>query len=94
MKCPVCNDTNLATTEYQGIEIDSCPECRGICLDRGELDKPIERAERQVADRSRREYPGRVCEAERRYRHDEYRHKRKIFPARIVRLERKTPHVA
>ena len=44
MKCPVCNDTNLMMTDRQGIEIDYCPQCRGVWLDRGELDKLIERS--------------------------------------------------
>lgn len=39
MKCPVCKDTTLVISERKGIEIDYCPECRGIWLDRGELDK-------------------------------------------------------
>jgi uncharacterized protein len=43
MKCPAC-DTNLVLAERQGIEIDYCPQCRGVWLDRGELDKLIERA--------------------------------------------------
>jgi Zn-finger nucleic acid-binding protein len=45
MKCPVCKDIDLAMTDRQGIEIDYCPRCRGIWLDRGELDRLIERAE-------------------------------------------------
>jgi uncharacterized protein len=36
---------NLSMTDRQGIEIDYCPSCRGIWLDRGELDRLIERAE-------------------------------------------------
>ena len=44
MKCPVCNDTNLVMSERQGVEIDYCPQCRGVWLDRGELDKIIERS--------------------------------------------------
>ena len=44
MKCPVCTDISLVTSERQGIEIDSCPQCRGVWLDRGELDALIERA--------------------------------------------------
>lgn len=44
MQCPVCPDTMLAMTERQGIEIDYCQKCRGIWLDRGELDKLIERS--------------------------------------------------
>jgi Zn-finger nucleic acid-binding protein len=43
MQCPTCNVT-LMMTERQGIEIDYCPQCRGVWLDRGELDKIIERA--------------------------------------------------
>lgn len=44
MKCPVCDAVNLVMAERQGIEIDYCPECRGVWLDRGELDKIIERS--------------------------------------------------
>ncbi|MDQ2702079.1 MAG: zf-TFIIB domain-containing protein [Pseudomonadota bacterium] len=45
MLCPTCKTVNLAMTDRQGIEIDYCPQCRGIWLDRGELDRLIERAE-------------------------------------------------
>ena len=47
MKCPVCKDVTLLMSQKNGIEIDYCPECRGIWLDRGELDKIIERANQQ-----------------------------------------------
>lgn len=43
MKCPSCN-ISLVMTDRSGIEIDYCPECRGVWLDRGELDKIIERS--------------------------------------------------
>ena len=43
MKCPVCTNVDLLMSERQGIEIDYCPNCRGVWLDRGELDKIIER---------------------------------------------------
>ena len=43
MKCPKCN-VSLLMSDKQGIEIDYCPDCRGIWLDRGELDKIIERS--------------------------------------------------
>lgn len=43
MKCPV-DGTELLMTERQGVEIDYCPKCRGVWLDRGELDKIIEKA--------------------------------------------------
>ena len=44
MKCPVCTTENLIMSEKQGVEIDYCPSCRGVWLDRGELDKIIERS--------------------------------------------------
>jgi len=44
MKCPVCKEPDLVMSERQGIEIDYCPTCRGIWLDRGELDKIIEKS--------------------------------------------------
>jgi uncharacterized protein len=44
MKCPSCPDAVLVLSERQGVEIDYCPTCRGVWLDRGELDKLIERA--------------------------------------------------
>lgn len=44
MKCPTCPETDLVMTDRQGIEIDYCPKCRGVWLDRGELDKIIERS--------------------------------------------------
>jgi len=49
MKCPVCPGSDLLMTERQGIEIDYCPQCRGVWLDRGELDKIIERSLREPA---------------------------------------------
>lgn len=48
MKCPVCTGIDLKISERQGVEIDYCPECRGVWLDRGELDKIIERSETQA----------------------------------------------
>lgn len=44
MLCPVCKTQTLQMAERHGIEIDYCPSCRGVWLDRGELDKIIERA--------------------------------------------------
>lgn len=43
LPCPTCR-VDLVMTERQGIEIDYCPKCRGVWLDRGELDKIIERS--------------------------------------------------
>jgi len=79
MQCPACSAT-LQMTERQGVEIDYCPQCRGVWLDRGELDKIIERS--HTMERSD---PGerRSDPSERRTVHayrdddDDYRHKRK-----------------
>ncbi|EAJ0360284.1 hypothetical protein J8164_000851 [Campylobacter lari] len=47
MNCPVCANTDLLMSERNGVEIDYCPKCRGVWLDRGELDKIIERSTSQ-----------------------------------------------
>lgn len=52
MNCPIDN-TELRISERQGIEIDYCPQCRGVWLDRGELDKLIERASQTAGSGSR-----------------------------------------
>jgi Zn-finger nucleic acid-binding protein len=44
MKCPNCEET-LVMTERQGVEIDYCPKCRGVWLDKGELDKIVEKSQ-------------------------------------------------
>lgn len=44
MLCPVCKSTQLVMSERKGVEIDYCPQCRGVWLDRGEIDKIIERS--------------------------------------------------
>lgn len=51
MKCPTCTSVNLVMSERQGVEIDYCPECRGVWLDRGELDKIIAGAAEQTDSR-------------------------------------------
>jgi len=48
MPCPVCK-IPLVMSDRQGVEIDYCPQCRGVWLDRGELDKIIERSGAQEA---------------------------------------------
>ena len=53
MLCPI-DQSELVISERQGIEIDYCPKCRGVWLDRGELDKIIERA--NPAESVQREY--------------------------------------
>ena len=44
MKCPIDVTVDLVMTDRSGVEIDYCPVCRGVWLDRGELDKIIERS--------------------------------------------------
>lgn len=71
MKCPNCNET-LLMTQRNNVEIDYCPNCRGIWLDKGELDKLLEFDERRGRDESR-PYDDRQREEPRRY--DERRDK-------------------
>lgn len=78
MNCPVCKTTDLTMTERQGVEIDYCPQCRGIWLDRGELDKLLERSHTQPPPQLR-DYPE---ELGREYHHHDrhstpYDHRRK-----------------
>lgn len=82
MKCPI-DETQLAITERQGVEIDYCPQCRGVWLDRGELDKIIEKADgagqRSEYDSRRRDddddhHRRRDSDDYRRDHDDDYRH--------------------
>ena len=76
MKCPRC-EAALTISDRQGIEIDFCPQCRGVWLDRGELDKIVERAsrftDRDDDDDDRRERPRGAYDSDRHYQ------KRKSF---------------
>ena len=69
MKCPVCN-VDLVMSERQGVEIDYCPQCRGVWLDRGELDKIIDRSAAEYGsgrrDDDRRDYDRRERDYDRR----------------------------
>ena len=49
MLCPTCKEVELRISDRQGIEIDYCPQCRGVWLDRGELDKLIERGQQEYS---------------------------------------------
>ena len=73
MQCPV-DQTVLQMTDRQGVEIDYCPQCRGVWLDRGELDKIIERATPAVTLPE----PGRLeARPDSAPRRDEYREPRR-----------------
>jgi Zn-finger nucleic acid-binding protein len=67
MNCPTCN-TELKMADRQGVEIDYCPKCRGVWLDRGELDKIIERsAQLEVPREAHAGYRGDDDDDDRRY---------------------------
>lgn len=55
MNCPNC-DRELVMTDRSGVEIDYCPGCRGVWLDRGELDKIIERSGQYTPSSSQKNY--------------------------------------
>lgn len=72
MKCPNCN-VSLVMTDRSGIEIDYCPDCRGVWLDRGELDKIIERSSQNVKNVQQENY----FDKQRFSTDKEYHHKKK-----------------
>lgn len=77
MYCPVCKDVELKMSERSGVEIDYCPNCRGIWLDRGELDKLIERAAAYEAQAQPPQPPQRtVIVDDDDYYDDDYKRKR------------------
>ena len=73
MNCPVCNIA-LLISERQGVEIDYCPKCRGIWLDRGELDKIIEKSEQQSITRPTVASTENRYERDRSYKHNDDHH--------------------
>ena len=88
MNCPVCS-VALTMSDRQGVEIDYCPKCRGVWLDRGELDKIIERSaggEQTTFERAalRRTRP--LSETARRAQLRSQKKEKRIVPRRPVRL--------
>lgn len=78
MQCPI-DQTTLAMTERQGVEIDYCPKCRGVWLDRGELDKLIAAGSGEAESAGRADGP-RVEYREQRPNHsDDRRHKDEYY---------------
>lgn len=73
MQCPVDGET-LVMADRSGVEIDYCPKCRGVWLDRGELDKIIERGTPTTPPISLRE-PDRARQSEPRRDHDDDEHR-------------------
>ena len=68
MKCPRC-DMPLVVSQRQSVEIDVCPQCRGVWLDRGEMDKIINRYDAYDAE-------------EERFNFEEYQRRRQHAPKR------------
>ena len=81
MHCPVCKDATLVMADRQGIEVDYCPQCRGVWLDRGELDKIIERTALAMGTSERQTLQGDRSSGNYREHHahddDEYRGKKR-----------------
>jgi uncharacterized protein len=73
MNCPICS-VALVMAERHGVEIDYCPKCRGIWLDRGELDKIIERVEQQNVAKSPTPAVEQVSGYEKSYKHHDGHH--------------------
>lgn len=58
MQCPACKTVQLAMSHRENVEIDYCPQCRGVWLDRGELDKIIEQSQRDPVSTQAHMDPG------------------------------------
>ncbi len=76
MNCPNCN-VKLVMSDKKGIEIDYCPECRGIWLDKGELDKIIERSIETLPQQFNDYRDSGYYEENRKYDDDYYKRRRK-----------------
>ncbi len=76
MRCPVCETSDLAISSREGVEIDYCPQCRGVWLDRGELDKIIDRAAPAPAPEGRTRDDDRGRDDDRRRDDDDRRYER------------------
>ncbi len=77
MSCPV-DGTTLVMSERSGIEIDYCPACRGVWLDRGELDKIIERSAASEPAPAQRQQPYQQHQGQHGYGHKPHK-RRKSF---------------
>lgn len=84
MKCPI-DDTPLSVSSREGVEIDFCPQCRGVWLDRGELDKIIDRVATTVAPAAAVQAPHPAD----RYRDEHYRDDRPRYDDRSDYKRRK-----
>jgi uncharacterized protein len=92
MNCPVCN-VELKMSDRQGVEIDYCPRCRGVWLDRGELDKIIERSETggESSERDRYDEHNRQRSEQHRHSDEHNRHsdQRSYYPQEPYKKHKK-----
>ncbi len=77
MKCPVCQNVTLLMSEKQGVSIDYCPECRGIWLDRGELDKIIEKEKNYIKENNQKYDDYKDSHDYSKHKNSKYNHKKK-----------------
>lgn len=89
MNCPICNDVRMKEVEKDGVMIDICPSCKGVWLDRGELEKLLVevREERQTYndyyyEREQQRPPMKEYD----YRHHESKH----YPPYYKKKKKKT----
>lgn len=78
MDCPICR-VKLEMSERQGIEIDYCPQCRGIWLDRGELDKIIDRTQSVFQAQNQELNSNPTYHEQQSYDYKPKKHKKKSF---------------
>lgn len=81
MKCPTCPEVTLVMTDRQGIEIDYCSQCRGVWLDRGELDKLVEKSASTQSNQAVR--PDEHKHSREEYRKEHYSKRKKSFLSEI-----------
>ncbi len=82
MKCPVCPEATLLMSERQGVEIDYCPQCRGVWLDRGELDKLLDLSAAAPAARPAVQPVQQVQQVQPDFVDSDYRHGKRGYPRR------------
>jgi Zn-finger nucleic acid-binding protein len=72
MNCPRCESPVLAEIDRDGVMIDQCPDCRGVWLDRGELEKLVNKAVREIEEAEGRHEPARPAPRDEPRRDERY----------------------
>lgn len=86
MKCPTCNEPKLVVADRHGVSVDYCPECRGVWLERGELDKIIAREREAEAEDDMRERTVERAERHRAERQDHLHSRRRGSTSLVQRI--------